>query len=48
MRGFYQDVKLVSGGAKGADALAERYASENNIEIEVFNADWQNCWAKAK
>lgn len=40
MRGFYQDVKLVSGGAKGADALAERYASDNNIEIDVFNADW--------
>lgn len=40
MRGFYQDVKLVSGGSKGADALAERYASDNNIETDVFNADW--------
>jgi hypothetical protein len=31
---------IVSGGAQGADKLAERYASENNIAIRVFKADW--------
>lgn len=32
--------KIVSGGAKGADTLAERYAKEHSIPLEVFNADW--------
>ncbi len=31
---------IVSGGAKGADALAERYAKENNIPIEIYYPDW--------
>ena len=32
---------LVSGGAKGADSLGERYAKENNIEILIFKPDWE-------
>lgn len=31
---------IVSGGARGADTLAERYAKERNYELEVFPADW--------
>jgi hypothetical protein len=31
---------IISGGAKGADILAEQYAIENNIELIVFKADW--------
>jgi len=31
---------LVSGGAKGADSLGERYASENNITTLIFKPDW--------
>ena len=31
---------IVSGGARGADALAERYAKEHNYQLEVFHADW--------
>jgi hypothetical protein len=31
---------IVSGGANGADTLAERYAKENNIPIEVYKPDW--------
>lgn len=31
---------IVSGGAKGADKLAERYAKENNIPIIVFRPIW--------
>lgn len=32
--------EIVSGGAKGADALGERYANEHNIPLKVFPADW--------
>ncbi len=31
---------IVSGGARGADALAERYAIEHDYQLEVFPADW--------
>jgi hypothetical protein len=37
---------IVSGGATGTDKLAERYASEHNIPIKVFKADW-NKYGKA-
>ena len=36
----YNISEIVSGGARGADSLAERYAKENNIPIKVFKADW--------
>ena len=32
---------IVSGGAKGADSLAERYAGERGIETQIFLPDWQ-------
>jgi len=32
--------KIVSGGATGADALAESYAKLRDIPIQVFPADW--------
>ena len=31
---------VVSGGAKGVDALGERYADEMNIPLAIFYADW--------
>jgi len=31
---------LISGGAKGADALAEHYALKNNIPVLIFKPDW--------
>jgi hypothetical protein len=31
---------IVSGGAKGADILSERYAQEHNIETKIFLPDW--------
>lgn len=33
--------EIVSGGAKGADTLAEKFALENNIETVIFNPDWE-------
>lgn len=32
---------IVSGGAKGADALAQRYANEKGLEIQIFKPDWK-------
>lgn len=31
---------ILSGGAKGADRLGERWAYENGITVEVYRADW--------
>ena len=31
---------VVSGGAKGVDALGERYADEMNLTLHVYPADW--------
>jgi predicted Rossmann-fold nucleotide-binding protein len=31
---------IVSGGARGADSLAARYAEEHGIELLVFLPDW--------
>ena len=33
-------IVLVSGGAKGADSLAERYALERNYDMIVMRANW--------
>lgn len=35
-----ETIEIVSGGARGADSLGERYAHENNLELKVFPADW--------
>jgi predicted Rossmann fold nucleotide-binding protein DprA/Smf involved in DNA uptake len=32
---------IVSGGARGADSLAERFAAENNLETVIFIPDWK-------
>lgn len=32
--------KVISGGAKGADSLAKRFAQEKNIEYIEYPADW--------
>lgn len=37
---FINKVEIVSGGAKGADSLGEKYASEQGLTCTVFNADW--------
>ena len=36
------DIIIVSGGARGADALAKRYASERGYQYIEFPADWKN------
>lgn len=36
-----EPVELVSGHAKGADLLAERYAEENDVPIHVIKPVWK-------
>ena len=36
-----EDVIIVSGHAKGADALGECYAQERGLECEQYPADWE-------
>ena len=33
---------IVSGGAKGADTLAERYAKDKSLALEVYKPDWKH------
>ena len=38
----YNDItEIISGGAKGADSLAEKYAQEKNIPLTIFPANWK-------
>lgn len=32
---------IISGGAKGADSLAEQYALENSIDTLIIKPDWK-------
>ena len=40
------EIHIVSGGAKGADSLAERYARERGYLLHVFPAQW-NLYGKS-
>lgn len=37
----HAEITIVSGGAKGADTLAERYAKERGCNLKVFPAKWE-------
>jgi hypothetical protein len=37
----YDIREIVSGGANGADSLAENYAKEMNIPTTIFKPDWK-------
>lgn len=36
-----KEMIILSGGAKGADTLAEQYAKENNITFKLMPANWK-------
>lgn len=38
---------VVSGGARGADTLAERYAQERGLQMIVFPAEWKKYGRRA-
>lgn len=35
------DFEIISGGAKGVDALGERYAEARGLSVKAFPADWE-------
>ena len=35
------EIEIVSGGAKGADKLGEKYARTRKLYLRVFEADWE-------
>lgn len=38
---------IVSGGAKGADSLGEKWAHENEIEVLIFYPNWDKYGKRA-
>lgn len=43
----FEITEVVSGGARGADRLGERYAKEMGIPIKQFIPDWDGLGKKA-
>lgn len=39
--------KIISGGAKGVDTMAEKWSKYNNIDIEIYKPDWSKEGKKA-
>lgn len=37
----WQITEVVSGGAKGVDALGEAYAVDKNLPLHIYAADWE-------
>ena len=49
---FLQDfnpnkIEIVSGNARGADKLGERYAKEHNLPVKLFSANWDKYGKRA-
>ena len=46
------DIEIVSGGARGADGLAAKYAFDTGLAYKEFPAEWDfydpQCWKEAK
>ena len=40
-------VEIVSGGARGADTLAEQFAGKYNLKLKIFKADWDRLGKSA-
>lgn len=40
-------IKIVSGGARGADSLAEKYAKLYHISTEIYKPDWKKYGRRA-
>ncbi len=35
------EIIIISGGARGADAIGEQYAKENGFRVEIYPAQWK-------
>jgi hypothetical protein len=43
-----KDIELIiSGGANGADSLAEKYAKDHSIPTKIYHADWNKYGKRA-
>lgn len=42
-----EKVVIISGGARGADSLGEKYAKERGLEVKIFPADWEKYGKRA-
>jgi hypothetical protein len=42
LRWLLGDFVVISGGAPGADTLAEKWAASRGLSCEVYKADWEN------
>lgn len=40
-------IEIVSGNARGADKLGERYAKEHNLPVKLFPANWDKYGKRA-
>lgn len=43
----YENIRIISGGAKGVDACAEEVAENQKITFEKYPADWEKHGKKA-
>jgi len=44
---FFSIEEIISGGARGADELGERFARDFNIPLKLFKPDWDKYGKKA-
>ena len=44
---LYPITVIVSGGARGADSLGEKYADEKGLQKEIYKPDWDLFGKKA-
>ena len=42
-----EEIEIVSGNARGADKLGERYAKEHNLPVKLFPANWDKYGKRA-
>ena len=42
-----EKIEIVSGNARGADKLGERYAKEHNLPVKLFPANWDKYGKRA-
>jgi len=43
----YNITEIVTGGARGADTLAEQYAKEKGLKLTIFPAEWNKYGKRA-
>ena len=41
------NIIVISGGARGADALGEKYAQDEGFDLEIYKADWKKLGKSA-